>query len=270
MTIQEILDKIHAYHPDLGDARTCDVVVGADPNRECTGILISIAPTVPVIKKAIEVGANFIFVHEPTFWSGYDDECEWLEGNDVYEEKKALLIDNGITVFRDHDHMHAHRPDGIFHYMMKNLGWLEYAVPGKRGFEVVLPPTKLINLIHHIKNVMGLEHIRYIGNPEAIVSKIGFCGHLLPGAHSNWSNNDQVAASWDYDVVIPGETVDWTVPLYFRDAADLGRTKAMIVPGHFVQEEAGMALAEEWLRPVVGDDDLPITFFPAGDMWKYE
>ena len=44
----------------------------------------------------------------------------------------------------------------------------------------------------------------------------------------------------------------------------------MIVPGHFVSEEAGMALAEEWLRPVIGDDDLPISFFPAGDMWKYD
>ena len=92
MTIQEIIDKILAYHPDIGDRRTCDVIVGADPNRECTGILISIAPTVPIIKKAIEIGANFIFVHEPTFFSGYDDECEWLEGNDVYEEKKALLL----------------------------------------------------------------------------------------------------------------------------------------------------------------------------------
>ena len=63
MTIQEIVDKILAYHPDIGDRRTCDVIVGADPNRECTGILISIAPTVPIIRKAIEIGANFIFVH---------------------------------------------------------------------------------------------------------------------------------------------------------------------------------------------------------------
>ena len=34
MTIQEIVDKILAYHPDIGDRRTCDVIVGADPNRE--------------------------------------------------------------------------------------------------------------------------------------------------------------------------------------------------------------------------------------------
>ncbi len=269
MTIQSIIDAILAYHPDIGDRRTCDVIVGADPNRECTGVLVSIAPTVQIIRKAIEIGANFVFVHEPTFFSGYDDECDWLKGNDVYEEKLALLLDNGITVFRDHDHMHAHRPDGIFHYLIKQMGWDPYVLPGGRGRDIALPPTRLGDLVADVKERMGLGTIRFIGDPDAVVSTIGFCGHLLPGADSNWSNNAQVAASWKYDVIIPGETVDWTLPLYMRDAMFLGKAKGMIVPGHFVQEEAGMRWAVEWLRPLVKDDSLPISFFSAGDMWQY-
>lgn len=269
MTIQEIINGILAYHPDIGDRRTCDVVSGADPNRECTGILVSIAPTVPIIRKAIEIGANFIFVHEPTFFSGYDDECDWLKGNDVYEEKLALLMDNGITVYRDHDHIHAHNPDGIFHYVLRQLDWLDYVVPnsGRRNI-VRLPETTLGELVAHVKDRMGLSTIRYIGNPDAKVSTVSFCGHLLPNENTNWSNNREVAASWNYDVIIPGETVDWTVPLYFRDAASLGKAKGMIVPGHFVQEEAGMRWAVEWLRPIVGEA-LPMTFVSAGDMWNY-
>jgi hypothetical protein len=100
------------------------------------------------------------------------------------------------------------------------------------------------------------------------VSTVGFCGHLLPNDKTNWSNNAQVAASWKYDVIIPGETVDWTAPLYFRDAAMLGKAKAMIIPGHFVQEEAGMRWAVEWLRPIVGDE-MRVTFVSAGDMFRY-
>lgn len=269
MTIQNVINGILAYHPDIGDRRTCDVITGGDPNVECTGILVSIAPTVDIVRKAIEIGANFIFVHEPTFYSGYDDECEWLEGNDVYEEKKALLVDNGIVVYRDHDHIHAHKPDGIFHYLLKQLGWLEYVVPGEAHTpDVKLPETTLGDLVQHVKKAMGLSTIRYIGNPGAKVSTVGFCGHLLPNEKTNWSNNAQVAASWNYDVIIPGETVDWTVPLYFRDAAMLGKAKGMIIPGHFVQEEAGMRWAVEWLRPLVGDA-LPITFVSAGDMFRY-
>ena len=268
MTLRDVVNKILAYHPDLGDARTCDVMVGGDPDVECTGILVSIAPTVPIIHKAIEIGANFIFVHEPTFYSGYDDTCGWLEGNPVYEEKLKLLRDNGIVVFRDHDHMHAHRPDGIFTYVMKQLGWTEYLVPDAKGWMVRLPETTLGELTMHVKKAMHLDHIRYIGNPDAKVSTVGFCGHLLPGPHTNWSNNDQVAASWAYDVVIPGETVDWTAPLYYYDAAVLGHNKGMIIPGHFVQEEAGMRLAHEWLQPVVGEE-MKITFVAAGDLFSY-
>jgi putative NIF3 family GTP cyclohydrolase 1 type 2 len=269
MKIQAIIDGILAYHPDIGDRRTCDVIVGGDPNAECTGVLVTIVPTVEIIRKAIEIGANFILVHEPTFYSGFDDECEWLQGNEVYEEKLSLLKENGIVIYRDHDHIHAHQPDGIFHYALKQLGWLEYAVPGTGHVpRIQLPETTLGELVQHVKQAMGLETIRYIGNPEAKVSTVGFCGHLLPNENTNWSNNAQVAASWEYDVVIPGEIVEWTLPLYIRDAAALGKSKGMILPGHFIQEEAGMRWAVEWLRPIVGEG-LPITFVSAGDMFRY-
>jgi hypothetical protein len=99
MTIRTIIDQILAYHPDIGSQRTCDIVIGSNPDVECTGILITIAPTIEIIRKAIDSGANFIFVHEPTFYSGYDDESDWLAGNDVYEEKLKWITDHGIVIF---------------------------------------------------------------------------------------------------------------------------------------------------------------------------
>lgn len=269
MKIQEIITGILEYHPDIGDRKTCDVIIGSDQNANCTGMVVSIAPTVEVIRVAIDLGANFILVHEPAFYSAYDDESEWLKGNEVYEDKLRLILDNGIVIYRDHDHIHAHNPDGIFHYVLKQLGWSDYVVPGVgMAPSVKLPETTLGELIQHVKNAMNLKTIRYIGNPEARVSTVNFCGHLLPHAGSNWSNNDQVAAAWDHDVIIPGESVEWTLPLYIQDAAMLGKAKGLILPGHFIQEEAGMRWAEVWLRPIVGDD-LPITFISAGEMFKH-
>jgi putative NIF3 family GTP cyclohydrolase 1 type 2 len=269
MIIQEIIANILAYHPELGNRRTCDVIIGSNPDVECTGILISISPTVEIVRKAIEIGANFIFVHEPTFYSGYDDDCTWLEGNDVYEEKRSLLLKHSIVIYRDHDHIHSHKPDGIFHYMLKQLGWLDYVVSDdERPLEIKVPLTTLGELVQHVKKSFGLDTIRFIGNPDAKVSTIGFVGHLLPNETTNWSNNAQVAASWKYDVIIPGEIVEWTLPLYIQDAAMLGKAKGMIIPGHFIQEEAGMRWAEEWLRPLA-PSNLPITFVSAGDMFRY-
>lgn len=269
MFIRKIIENILAYHPDLGYRRTCDTTIGASPDVECNGILVSISPTVEIVRKAIEIGANFILVHEPTFYSGYDDDCAWLEGNEVYEEKRQLLLKHGIVIYRDHDHIHSHNPDGIFYYLLKQLGWLDYVVSeGNRPLEITLPPTTLGELVQSVKKSFGNHTVRYIGNLDAKVSTVGFIGHLLPNETTNWSNNAQVAASWKYDVVIAGEVVEWTLPLFIQDAAMLDKAKGMIIPGHFIQEEAGMRWAVEWLRPLV-PADLPISFVSAGDMFHY-
>lgn len=270
MKIQEIVDGILAFHPDLGDMKTCDVLIGGDPNVTCTGIIVTIVPTVEIIRQAIANKANFILVHEPTYYSGYDPDTEWLEGNVVFEEKKKLLEDNGIVIFRDHDHMHAHQPDTIFHYMTKQLGWEEYLIDKENpvsGYR--LPEQSFESVLNHIKDAMDLKTIRYIGNMDSKVSTVGIVGHLLPSNETNWGNNKEVAYSWNFDVVIPGEVVEWTLPLYIRDAVMLGKAKGMILPGHFVQEEAGMRWAVEWLEPIV-KGAVSITYLSSGEIYSYK
>ncbi len=269
MTIKGIIDEVLKYHPDLGDMKTCDVIIGGNPDVECKGILVTIVPTVDIIMKAIEIGANFILVHEPTYYSGYDLDTEWLRGNAVYEEKKQLLIDYNIVIFRDHDHMHAHRPDSIFHYVTKQLGWEAYTLDSESqviGYK--LPEMTFDDLLDHVKKAMDVKKLRYIGDPNMTVSTVGFVGHLLPSDKTNWGNNKEVAASWQFDVVIPGEIVEWTLPLYIKDAVSLNKSKGLILPGHFIQEEAGIKWAVKWLKPIIGDS-IPMTFVQSGELFDY-
>ena len=53
MTIQQMIDKIIAYHPDLGDRETCDAVKCGDPSAELKGIAVSCAPTWQVLCQAV-------------------------------------------------------------------------------------------------------------------------------------------------------------------------------------------------------------------------
>ena len=87
------------------------------------GVLTAMDATVNVVQRAIELGANLILVHEPTNYTS-SDEPGWQEvfRNDVYAEKARLMAEHGIAVWRDHDHMHAHQPDGIFTGVLKYLG----------------------------------------------------------------------------------------------------------------------------------------------------
>ena len=70
------------------------------------------------------------------------------------------------------------------------------------------------------------------------------------------------------DVIIPGETIDWTVLSYIRDAYELGKNKAAILIGHFNWEELGMKYMKEWLFDLI-EGQILVTYVPSGDMYHY-
>ena len=285
MKIKEVIGKILEYHPQLPGYRGCDDYKCGDPEAECTGIVTALAPNVDVIRKTIELGANLIVVHEPTFFTS-EDGPGWFENfpNSVYEEKRKLLDDHGIVVWRDHDHMHFHNPDGIFTGVLKYLGWEKYAKAEKSSasmfthFVVTLPMSvSLSRLADHLMDKIGMNGVRYIGNPEDLVSRIAIVGHLYPmfGPKKDGERPVEYSVSLikdmeeKVDVLIPGETIDWTILSYIRDAVSFGRKKAMISLGHFNWEELGMKYAKDWISELVGDE-LRVTYVPAGDMYRYQ
>ena len=287
MTIQEVIDKILAYHPAIMRYTGCDEFKCGDPSAECTGVVTAMDATVNVVKKAAELGANLIIVHEPTNYTS-SDRPGWYEDfkNDVFAEKWRLLQEHGIAVWRDHDHLHMHQPDGIFSGVLKNLGWFDYAEVDTSmkmfaHFIVTLPEEKtttLQALLLQLKNTIGMNGVRYIGPSDMPVRKLAIVGHLFPGSmkaknHSGEFKEYSVEMiryfeEQGVDVLLPGETIDWTVLNYVRDAVQLGQQKAVITLGHFNWEEMGMRYAKEWVQDLVGDS-LPVTYVPTEDMYHY-
>ena len=127
MKNHEVIDKILEYHPVIPDYQGCDGYKAGDPQEECIGIATALVPTVEVIRSAIRKNCNLIITHEPIFYQT-PDFADWRGdfANKTYEEKKKLLTENHITVWRDHDHIHAHQPDGIFTGVVRQLGWEKY------------------------------------------------------------------------------------------------------------------------------------------------
>ena len=235
MTIREITDKILEYHPKFDeDYDGCDGFKSGNPDDECTGIVSALVPTVEVIRKTAELGCNLLYVHEPSYYST-PDYPDWRAGfeNKIYEEKKALLDQYGIAVWRDHDHTHAHNPDGIFTGVIKYLGWEQYRVNA---------------------DTEGMT--MYFEFPDMTVEKMNA---LLI----------RIMEEEDVDAIIPGETIDWTVMSYIRDAVQLGKVKAAFNVGHFNLEELGMKYAADWIPEVIGNA-VPVHYVPSGDIYKFE
>lgn len=287
MTIQEVLDRVSKYHPDLGeDYQGCDGIKQGDSSQECTGIVSALVPTIDVIRKTIELKANLLYIHEPTSYLT-PDWSEWKADYkcNVYEEKLKLINEHNIVIVRDHDHMHAHNPDSIFTGVLKYLGWLQYLTEEQSipfGYVVCFPEArKLKEINQELIDKIGMKGLRFVGNPEAEFKKIAFTGHIYPEAFiPSYFNED---GSWsDYateiirtmeqdgiECIIPGEIIEWTVLSYIRDGVSLGRNLACINPGHFNWEELGAKYAKDWLEELT-ENRVPISYVPTCDMWNYQ
>jgi len=283
MRNREVVEKILAYHPVIQNYGGCDTWKWGDPETECTGVVTAMTATVEVIRKTAALGANLLIVHEPTFYTS-EDGAGWFEDfpNAVYEEKARLLNESGIAVWRDHDHIHAHEPDGIFTGVLRYLGWegsarLDRDTGSFAHYIIELPETTLGGLCRKIINTVGLNGVRYIGDPNAKIRRAAIVGHLCFG-ECGIVRKDGTPVEYGVqvirvleegvDVILPGEVIDWTTLSYIRDAVQQGRVKGMINMGHLNWEELGMRYAREWVSELLGGE-VPVSYVPSEDMYSY-
>lgn len=288
MKIHEVIEKILEYHPAFdADYDGCDGYKSGNPDAECTGIVSALVPTVEVIRKTAKLGCNLLYVHEPSYYST-PDYPDWRAGfdNEVYEEKRKLLKETGITIWRDHDHTHAHKPDGIFTGVIRYLGWEQYQMKEyqirEAGMTYLLefPDMTVKKMNEILKEKLSLNGLRYIGNPDDRIVRAAIVGHLLPNIFEHQPTKGdnfkpeyaaeviRLLETEGVDAIIPGEVIDWTVMSYIRDAVQLGKTKAAFNIGHFNLEELGMKYAADWIPEVIGQN-VPVYYVPSGDIYQF-
>lgn len=282
----DVVKKILEYHPCIEKYQGCDEWKCGDPEQECMGIAVALVPTVEVIQQAIEKRCNLLVTHEPIFYQT-PDYPEWKGSfdNSVYEEKKRLLEESGLAVWRDHDHMHTHQPDSIFTGVLKYLEWDNYCIPSKKlppfSYMVELPtPMKVKELNQHLMSRIGMNGMRYMGRDEDEIKRILITAHLYPnesgadGIKADGFYHDyamelmQAMEEQDIEALIPGEIVEWTILAYIRDAIALGKTKACFNIGHFCLEELGMKYAKDWIKELV-TDAVDVHYIPTKDAFGY-
>ena len=282
MLIIEAINKIKAYCKGswmgnkIDDTKTRDKILYGDPNKECTGIVTTIYASVDVIKKAHELGANFIIAHEALLWNRGDHQ-DWLieSENKTYLEKKKLLDDYGIVVWRFHDYIHSGIPykdgyiDGIFYGLAVETGWLNAKISEDISGAVYVecdPPTTPRKVAKLIKQKWNITGMKAIGNMNAQVKKILVCGHVQEGGDSN--TLIKRVDKEDINLLLPLELIDFTLTEYIKDSGQLGFDKAILAPGHFNLEEPGMKYILNYIDDALGTH-IDTHFIQAGDMYTY-
>jgi putative NIF3 family GTP cyclohydrolase 1 type 2 len=259
-TIQTIIDTILAAIPGSMTTDTVDTVKTGDSSVEVTGIVTTFLASQAVLQKAVELGANFIITHEPTFYN-HLDRTDWLEKDPIYQAKRKFIDDHGLVIWRFHDNWHTHKPDGIMLGVVRDLEWEAYTDP-HNPLLFHLPQTTLGQLAIQLKAGLGIHTLRMVGDPATPCQSVAF----LMGAWGG-ENHIRYAGECDPDVMIVGETPEWETSEYMRDAVTQGRRKGLIVTGHAASEEPGMDYLVDWLSPKF--PGLAIQHVPVGDAFRF-
>jgi putative NIF3 family GTP cyclohydrolase 1 type 2 len=259
-TIEEIVNKILAAVPGAPLENTVDTFKSGDPSQEVTGIVTTFLASYEVIQRAIDLDANLIITHEPTYYN-HLDEVDWLQGDAVYEAKRQLIEENNEVIWRFHDYWHMHRPDGILTGTVKDLGWEDY-VDAENPAVYNVPSTSLQDLALLFKEKLGIRAVRVVGDLKMAGRRVG----LMLGAMGGEPQINFLRRE-DLDVIVCGEVREWEVTEYVRDAVAQGKRKALIALGHANSEEAGMKWLVERLRPRF--PDVKATHVGVGDPFHF-
>lgn len=264
--IQNVIDEL--ISPMIPIQNTVDQLLFGDPSTEVSGIAVTFLATQEILEEAAALGVNLLISHEGIFFS-HMGSMNLLKHDPVYVQKCHTIEDLKLSVFRYHDYIHRSLPDGVTSGLLKHLGWKEYETLTLPTASIVeLPQTTSTSAftvqaaIDHIKKSLGVEFIRYMGDPSMPCRRIGvLVGYrgggesVLPLFHDN-----------NVDLVLYGEGPEWETPEYVRDAISQGRKKALIVLGHAESEMPGMEQLALHLQKKYSD--LPVHFIPQKPLFK--
>lgn len=264
ISIRDVIQKV-IQPAGIGHLEsTVDTLKIGDPDEAVRGIAVAFMPTQQVLEQAARLGANLIITHEGLYYHHQDSFENELTNDPVYEEKKQVLLESKVAVFRLHDYIHRYEPDGIMEGLLDALGWRDHVTVHQRAASVVqIPsPSTVKEMAEQVKHRLGLSFVRVVGSLDMPCRRIG----LLAGFRGGASLTLPLFEQEQVDLIIYGEGPEWETPEYVRDAVHQGRDKALIVLGHAESEAAGMRLLAVQLQRQW--PDVPIHFIPVPPIYQ--
>ncbi|MEO8131996.1 MAG: Nif3-like dinuclear metal center hexameric protein, partial [Bryobacteraceae bacterium] len=222
-TASQVVARIKKGLADQGvpwtDATAFDGFHLGDPEVRVTGVATTFQPTLDVLQRAKTAKKNLVVAHESTFWDGFDP-VEVMVHDPVCQAKIRFAEQNGMAVWRIHDHWHRRKRDPIFFGLARKLGWAAHYLGDVRPRHYEIPEMSLEEVARHMQKQLGTFNVVVVGDPKLPVRTIGDCAHVLSSI---------LPALKSFDVALTGETPQHDTFEYLRDATALGLKKGVIM-----------------------------------------
>lgn len=266
MTAQALLDEITRRIGVPWRDDTVDGITAGHAATHVTGVVTTALPTLAVLKKAVDSGANVVIASQPTFYSRTEGRARGASPppapptDPVIAAKRAFIERHGLVVMRLSDHWRARESDPMAAGLAQAMGWTRDRSGGSAR-RVEIPKSTLTAVVAAVgKALHASGGIRVVGDPSMAVRRIG----LLPGVTAIQAALELLPA---VDVIVAGEVREWETVEYVRDQVASGAAKALVLVGRVVSEEPGMIACADWLKTVA--PGLPVAHVGAGDpYWR--
>lgn len=268
MKIRDFMDDFYRFTENSPEhySKTCDNLKAGDPDRDVEKIALSMFATPAVIRSSSEWGANLLIVHEPVFYSHWDDLSD-LENfpepqRSLVRKKQELIRKSGLTIYRFHDHPHYREPDYVSMGETARWGlkgtWKRGAFTAVNNF-ILDHDIPVLELAETLEKNLDIQRIRIFGSRKTICRKLSLCfgtpGHLMEELEQN-------------DVVLTGEICEWNIGQMAGDYFDLlGESKSILVMGHIGSEREGMRLMEKVIKERYSQ--FEVKYFECGECFSF-
>lgn len=261
MKIQDIMNKLFEWSPLRGRENKSDVPIFGDMERDVTKVGTCIIATPDVLRKAKELGIEFIINHEGTYHTcvTYFGDEEFYNSDKVVSAKKKLVEEIGIPIYRFHDYSHFTDVDKINTGVLKKLG-IKGEFDGIRTFELAVPMS-VDEMEKQMEKKLGLKHIRFVGQRNKMVKRFSLCA----GAWGDKVLYEELNRE-DIDLVICGEICEYSICEYVRDSAQLGIDLSLFILGHMGSERSGMEYVAEYINENI--DGVEAIYLESGEVYN--
>lgn len=260
MKAYEIINVLGKYGTRKDYSKSCDTIKAGSPETEVNKVVVTMFPTVELVRRAKEWGAQMIIVHEPTYYKHMDEHSD----DKIECEKRVFIESTGIVIYRFHDHPHVNKPDMIAAGGIRQLDLpcdAEYP-EGRFGLArlTLQNPITPIELAKRIEEKFGIKHLRIAGNREKEITHISTLFGTPGGVLEELQEENS-------EVILTGEIMEWALGEYVRDAAALGYRKTLLVMGHEGSEWAGMLYTADLLKEAC--PELEVVYMDCGEVYTY-
>ncbi|MDO8587187.1 MAG: Nif3-like dinuclear metal center hexameric protein [Armatimonadota bacterium] len=235
---------------------TVDRFIIGSSDTEIKGIAVAWQSRTSALKKAIESGCNLFVTHEPTFYRHRDND-ENVFKQPFAAEKRKLIEDNGLVIYRCHDVWDQMPKIGIVDSWAAHLGLGKKLNSEKFHSVHESPKPTLLELAQHVAaatSYLNQNYVEMVGNPDRKVSKVG----IGCGAITNYYTMMGLGA----DVIIGS---DDGMRYWYSGAWSLEQGTPLIIVNHPTAEEPGIRNLADYLETQFRQ--VKTVFIPQGCMY---